>query len=125
MQQPDTAQVTPWGGEPAAADLFCAIPGMAVTLVHQHHELTELKETLWDIIQPLPHVTASATPCPASAPAAAAPQPPAASSAPRIMLPEVYHGEPETLQGFIINLSLYFVQHPASNQEKSRGKMNC
>lgn len=42
MQQSDTAQVTPRGGDPAAADLLCAIPGMAVTLVRQHHELMEL-----------------------------------------------------------------------------------
>lgn len=94
MQYPeiDTVQAPPLGDEPSAANLLCAIPGMATTIGHQHHELTELKETFWEITQNLPREMAAMMPPSTPAPPTTAPQSSVVSSVPCIALPEVYHG---------------------------------
>lgn len=117
MQHPqqDAAQASPAPTETDPANLLWAIFGMAMNINRQHMEQAELKTALQEILQALHCVAIAALPpTPALASSVLLPT----SSAPQTSLPEVYHGKPETLQGIITILSLYFLQYPASHRKK-------
>lgn len=100
MQHMDTAQVSPGGGEQNPSNLLRPIPRIAASISQQHQELAELKEALRKIIQAYPHAAVAADFSNMPPQVSVSPSHAASSSGPWVALPEIYYGNPETLQGF-------------------------